>query len=159
MQLKVQELTNSEFSQYGTYFNVHEGYDQEAISFLPDRMLHFMGSPSLESVSSIRIRFRPLRINITEYHNECEEVFGGFNCDIVFYVGLLGSEGKPDFDSFSLFRLPSGYFARVKRKVLHHAGFVLNKKDVADGIVLLPPAAYTIDCKVLSIDPNIDLLA
>jgi len=156
--LKLKELTAEEFSPYGTFFDMAEGYTQDPISFIPDRMLHYIGSPSLSSVSSIRLRYRPLKVDIVEYHDDCEEVFGGFNQDIVFHVGLLGPENKPAIESSSLFKLPKGCFARVKRKVLHHAGFVLGKDDVADGIVLLPPAAYTIDCHVLEIDPQLDLI-
>ncbi len=152
MKLVVQELTKDTFAPYGTYFSVHEGYDYGTISFLPDRMLHYIGSPSLGSLCSIRLRYREIAINVTEYHDDCEEVFGGFNCDIIFHVGLLGNDGQPDLNSFRMFRLPKGYYARVKRRVLHHAGFVLDKNDVADGIVILSPSAYTIDCKVINLE-------
>ena len=158
MELKVQELTQDSFAPFGSFSDVQAGYGDEIISFMPDRMLQYIGTPALDSISSIRIQHRPLIVDVTEYHNGCEEVFGGFNCDLVFHVGLLGRDQKPDFNSFRLFRLPRGYFARVKRMVLHHAGFVLNQNDVATGIVLLPPATYTIDCTVLPVEPKIKLI-
>lgn len=147
--LKAQELTNEAFAPYGTFFNVHEGYDEGVISFQADRMPHFIGAPAMDSICSIRIRHRPLELTVTEYHIGCEEVFGGFNCDVVFHVGQMDDGNKPIMDSIKVFRLPTGTFARVKRRVLHHAGFVINKNDVGDGIVLLPPWTYTVDCSVI----------
>ena len=158
MELRVQELTKDTFAPFGTYFDIQTGYGDEIISFLPDRMLHYIGTPALDSISTIRIQYRPLFVDVTEFHHGCEEVFGGFNCDLVFHVGLLDKDQQPDFDSFRLFRLPRGCFARVKRMVLHHAGFVMNQEDIATGIVLLPPATYTIDCTVLPIEPKIILI-
>ena len=109
MGLTIQELTNESFSEFGTFFDVHKGYDDGIISFLPDRMLHYIGSPALDSLCSIRVRYRPIEISVTEYHENCEEVFGGFNCDIVFHVGLLGADGTPDMGSFRMFRLRRGH--------------------------------------------------
>ena len=149
MKLKVQELTPEAFAPYGTFFQLHEGYDDGEISFQPDRMPHYIGCSGLDSVCSIRMRYRPLELTVTEYHDGCEEIFGGFNYDVAFHVGLLGDDNKPIMDSIKVFRLPAGSFARVKRRVLHHAGFVMNQSDVADGLVLLPPCTYTVDCKVI----------
>ncbi len=157
MQLKIQELTNDAFALYGTYLDLYQGHDDAAISFLPDRMLHFIGSPSLDSLSSICIRYRQPIINVTEYHENCEEIFGGFNCDIIFHVGLLGKNGEPDLSTFAVFRLPKGMYARVKRLVLHHAGFVMGKGDQAHGVVMLSPAAYTIDCKTINIESPLSI--
>jgi ureidoglycolate hydrolase len=151
MELTVQELDREAFAPYGTYFDIHKGYNEEPVSFIPDRMLHYIGTPALDSLCSIRLRYRNIEIDVTEYHNDCEEVFGGFNCDIVFHVGLLDDDGKPDLSSIAMFRLPAGAYARVKRKVLHHAGFVLHEDDVADGLVILSPAAYTIDCRTIKL--------
>ncbi|MEA4845658.1 MAG: hypothetical protein VB106_00325 [Clostridiaceae bacterium] len=157
MGLIVQELTKEAFAPYGTYFDIHEGYGEEPVSFIPDRILHYIGAPALDSLCSIRLRHRKIEIDVTEYHNECEEVFGGFNCDIVFHVGFLDDSGKPDLSSFSMFRLPAGTYVRVKRKILHHAGFVLKEADMADGLIILSPSAYTIDCHTIKLDKAIQV--
>lgn len=149
MKLKVEKLTADAFAPYGTFFNVHEGYDNGEVSFQADRMPHFIGTAGLDSICSIRMRYRPLELSVTEYHEDCEEVFGGFACDVAFHVGLLGDDNKPILDTIKVFYMPAGTFARVKRRVLHHAGFVLKEGDVADGLVILPPCTYTVDCKVI----------
>lgn len=153
--LKIRELTADAFAPYGTYFDVKSGYGDGAIGFQADRMLHYIGTPSLDSICSISMKYRPLELTVTEYHNDCEEVFGGFNCDVAFHVGLTKASGEIDYNSIAVFRLPAGCYARVKRGVLHHAGFVLDSNQVAYGIVLLPPATYTIDCHVLEYDKPI----
>lgn len=156
MTIKVQALTAEAFAPYGTFINVHDGFTDEPISFQADRMLHYIGAPALDSLSTIRIQPRPLQLTVTEYHNDCEELFGGYGEDMLFHVGLLGDDGKPDLDTIAVFKMPAGTFCRVKRRVLHHAPFVLG--DTAqDGIVLLSPAAYTIDCHVLEYDMPIEI--
>lgn len=156
MKLKVQELTAAAFEPYGSFVNVHEGFSDDVISFQPDRMIQCIGAPALDSLCTIRINPRPYTLTVTEYHEHCEEVFGGYSVDMLFHVGLLGADGKPDPDTIRVFRMPAGTFCRVKRYTLHHAPFVCDDK-AADGIVLLPPATYTIDCKVLSYDAPIEI--
>ena len=157
MQLTVQEITAESFAPYGSVLYPCEGHSSGEISFLPDRMLHFVGAPALDSLSTICIRYRPIVLSITEYHDDTEEVFGGFNHDLVFHVGHLKQNNTPDLNSLAMFKLPKGAFARVKRRVLHHAGFVLGKDDVAYGVVLLSPSAYTIDCKVIDFQNPIEV--
>ena len=156
MTVKVQNLTAEAFEPYGTFINIHDGFTDETISFQADRMLHYIGSPALDSLSTIRIRPRPFQLTVTEYHIDCEELFGGYESDTLFHVGLLGDDGKPDLDTIAVFKMPAGTFCRVKRRVLHHAPFVLGS-EAMDGIVLLSPAAYTIDCHVLEYDTPIEI--
>lgn len=154
MRIKAEKLTNDEFAPYGTFFDPKEGYGEGEITFQPDRMLYYVGG-RVGSICSIRMKYRAIEMTVTEYHDECEEVFGGFGCDVVFHVGLLGDDNKPIMNSIRVFRLPAGCFVRVKRRVLHHAGFVLAKDDTAYGLVVLSPSAYTIDCKVINFDAPI----
>jgi hypothetical protein len=156
MKIKVQELTAEAFSPYGTFVNPRAGHGDGEIAFQPDKLLYHPGGETA-SLCTICMRYRPLVLKPTEYHEYCEEVFGGFNCDVVFHVGLLDKDCEPDLNSIKVFRLPAGWYARVKRYVLHHAGFVLDKDDTAYGIVLLSPSAYTIDCKVLEFGQSIDV--
>jgi|AGTN01.2.fsa_nt_gi hypothetical protein len=155
MKLKVQELTHDAFAPYGTFFKVNEGYDNGVISFIADRMPHYIGASGLDSLCSICMRYRPLELTVTEYHEGCEEVFGMFDGDVVFHAGLLGEDNQPAMDSIKVFFMPAGTIVRVKRRVLHHAGFVTGKDDVVSGLVLLPPFTYTVDCKVIEFDSPI----
>ena len=156
MAIKVQQLDKESFAPYGSFFSVHEGYSDDTISFLPDRLL-LLGSASIGSLCSIRLRYRPLEITTSEYHDDCEEVFGGFNTDVIFHVGLLGNDGQPDLNTYKVFMMPAGCYARLKRKVLHHAAYVHDNSVVADGLVILPPAAYTIDCKTIDLNQPITI--
>ena len=155
MKVKVQALTADAFAPYGSFVNIHDGFNDDAISFQADRMLHLTGT-DIGSLCTIRLQPRPFQLTVTEYHDDCEEVFGGYTVDTIFHVGLLGADGKPDLDTIAVFKMPAGTFCRVKRKVLHHAPFVLGK-EAGDGIVLLSPSAYTIDCHVLDYDAPIDI--
>ena len=157
MKIKAQELTAAAFEPYGSYMNIHDGFSDDVISFRPDRLVQCIGAPALDSLCTIRIQPRPYTLTVTEYHEHCEEVFGGYDCEMLFHVGLLGDDGKPDLNTIRVFRMPAGTFCRVKRYVLHHAPFVCGNES-ADGIVLLPPATYTIDCKVLSYDTPIEIV-
>ena len=157
IKMKVQELTTESFAPYGSFINLYEGYSDAEISFIPDRMLHFIGAPALDSLCSLKLKYRQLNLTETEYHENCEELFGGYAVDTIFHVGLLTPNGKPDLDSVKVFRLPAGYFCRVKRKVLHHAPFVVKPDQVAVGLVMLPPATYTIDCQVLKFEEPIPI--
>ncbi|GEM_PF-1744601 len=157
MKVKVKELTAEGFAPYGSFINLYEGYSDADISFIPDRILHFIGAPALDSLCSIRLKYRKLSLTETEYHENCEELFGGYSVDTLFHVGLLSPDGKPDLDSIAVFCLPAGCFCRVKRKVLHHAPFVMHPDEIAVGVVMLPPATYTIDCKVLRFEEPIQI--
>ena len=157
MIIKAQELTVESFAPYGSFINPMNGYEgDETIEFTPDRMMYQVGG-RIGSMSSIRIKWRPMEFGVTEYHDECEEVFGGFGCEVVFHVGLVSRTNQPIPESFAVFRHPAGWYARVKRRVLHHAGFVVGKDDVAAGVVLLSPSAYTIDCHVIELEQPIGI--
>lgn len=156
MKIKVSELTAEAFAPYGTYANSHAGYGEGSISFLPDRIIQMTGG-TLNSLCSIRLKYRPFVITDTEYHNDCEELFGGFNNDVIFHVCRMTKQLEPDLDTLRVFRLPAGCFCRVKRGVLHHAPFAIEPGQVTDGIVMLPPTTYTIDCETLCFDTPVEI--
>lgn len=154
--VEISELTQEAFEPYGSFINMHDGFSDDEISFQADRMLQLIGPSGLSSLCTIRIQPRPMQLTVTEFHNDCEELFGGYSVDMLFHVALMDKEGKPDYDTVKVFRLPAGTFCRVKRKVLHHAPFILDDRS-ADGLVFLSPSAYTIDCHVLNFDEPIDI--
>lgn len=153
--LTITELTEEAFAPYGSFINIHDGFSSDTISFQPDRLLQLIGTSSLSSLCTIRICPRPFLLTETEYHNDCEELFGGYSVPMLFHVALMGADGKPDPKTIKVFEMPAGTFCRVKRKVLHHAPFVLGNEP-AEGLVFLSPSAYTIDCHVLQFDQPID---
>ena len=156
MKLKVQALTAEAFAPYGTFVNMHDVNADGKTVFQPDRMLQYLGTSTYMSLSTLRVYPRPLELTETEYHDDCEEVFGGYGVDMLFHVALMGEDGGPNLDTIAVFKMPKGTFCRVKRRVFHHAPFVCDD-NYADGTVLLSPAAYTTDCLLIDFDTPIEI--
>lgn len=152
--LRVEELSWESFSPFGTYFNplacgpALGGEDRRGpVRFYPDRILLLFEHSNIVAISPLVVEPRDLIVTATEAHLHTEEAMGGFTKDVVFHVGPPG-DGSPDTSRFRVFRLPAGWWVRLARGVWHHAPFVLGKEATV-GTVILPPATYTADCRVV----------
>lgn len=158
MKIKAQELTAETFAPFGSFFNPlladENGSPKDPIRFYADRLPIFAEHSNHLALSALVLEVRPKVVDVTEYHRNCEEVFGGYAVDTVFHVGLLDKNEEPDIASFKAFILPKGHWARVKRMICHHAPFVMGSER-GIGLVILPPFTYTVDCVVKTLEEKI----
>ncbi len=157
MKIRAEELTAESFSQFGTFFALDkcDTDPKSAISFYPEKIVGLFEFSSMVAVDVLCLSRREMVIDVTERHEHTEEVFGGYNTDVVFHVAECDG-GKPKASAFRAFLLPKGGFVRVKRNVWHHAPFVLGNER-ARGIVLLPPMTYWHDCIVVNMTEKIEI--
>lgn len=152
--LAVETLSWESFSPFGTYLDPAAcgpalGGETGPVRFHPDRILLLFEQGNLAAISPLALDPREPAVTVTERHLHTEEAFGGFTRDVVFHVGPAG-DGAPDLESFRAFRLPAGWWVRLKRGIWHQAPFVLGPEGTV-GIVVLPPATYTHDCQVVDL--------
>lgn len=158
--LKVEELSEKSFSLFGTFFDpLNCGQDMDKgtspLLFYPDRLVLLYENSNYVSVSPLIVKPRPLTINVTENHSYAEEAMGGFDQDVVFHVGPAGDK-EPDPDQFRVFRLPAGWWVRIKRGVWHLGPYTVNDQQTI-GTVILPPSTYTNDCRVIELNEEIKI--
>lgn len=159
--LKVEQLSNEDFSPFGTYFNPKDcgkelGEKQnEPIKFYPDRMIALFEHSNFASISPLIIEPREFKINVTERHLHTEEVIGGFNNDTIFHVAKE-SGMEPNLKEFKAFYLPAGWWVKIKKGVWHQAPFTVGNQETV-GIVILPPATYSNDCYVVHLKTVLEI--
>lgn len=151
--LEIQEIKEITFAKYGSSLDPLSGAKKpedlgaERVLFFPDRMLQTFATTNLIAFCPLIIKPRELVIVDAERHSFTEEVLGGFTEDVCFHV-LPAQDGGPDLEKMEVFRLPAGWWVRLKRGVWHKAPFVLGNKATC-GTVVLPPHTYTNDCEVV----------
>ena len=154
MKIKVGELTLDSFAPYGSYIFPNECDKKDSvINFYPDMLTGISEFSFTPSISVLGFSKRDFVIDVTESHDHTEEIFGGYNVDVLFHVAAYNN-ATPNPDDFKVFRLPKGGFVRVKRKIWHHAPFTATGER-ATGIVILPPFTYTHDCFVVELKEKI----
>ena len=89
-----------------------------------------------------------------EYHHLTEEVVGGFDDDVVIFVGQSGK--KPNLSKFEAFILPKFYWIRIKKSIWHYGQFPLNKNNVI-GWCLLPQFTYLNDSFLFKLNEPIEI--
>ena len=156
--VKVQEL-GEDFSSYGSYFNPKDCgpalSGDGPVQFYPDRILGLFEHSNIAAFSALQLQPRDFKITSSEIHLHTEETFGGFTKEVLFHVAPAGGL-EPNLNQVKVFRLPAGWWARVKRGVWHEAPFVVGSEATV-GIVVLPPATYTHDCLVLNLPEPITI--
>ena len=97
MKLKAKMINLEDFSKYGTFLDPYdikttELGDEKSELFYPDSLTFHFSTGTLISLSTIIIQKRPMIEHAMEYHDNTEEVIGGFTDDIIFFSGLPGNE-------------------------------------------------------------------
>ncbi|NLY29625.1 MAG: hypothetical protein GX047_03235 [Firmicutes bacterium] len=157
--VKVEELTVAAFQPFGTFLNPNDcgdpvGSKDDPVQFFPDRVLMQFSASNYIAMNPLVINPRPLVITHAEIHERTEEVFGGFTKDVLFHVGEPGSKTPPA--EYKVFRLPAGWWVRIKRGVWHHGPYVVGEEPTT-GMVVLPPHTYTNDCYLVVLDQPINI--
>ena len=160
MELRVEKLTPQAFEEFGTIldpYNCGEALNPGTpIEYFHDRMPLTFAGGSIVTLSVQFIRQRPLSFDFTETHDYTEELFGGFNTELVFHVGPAAA--LPDYSKFRVFDLPPYHWIRLKRGIFHECPFICGKEEETLGWVILPPYTAFNDTKGFSIDKPIKVL-
>jgi hypothetical protein len=156
--IKIEEL-GAAFSLYGSYFNPNDCGsplgEKGPVRFYPDRLLALFEHSNFAAVSALKLEPRDFKITATEIHWHTEEIIGGFTKEVVFHVAPVNGS-KPDLERLKVFRLPAGWWVRIKQGICHEAPFVAGSEATV-GIVVLPPATYTHDCLVVNLEEPINI--
>lgn len=152
--LNVEQLSKESFKKFGVFFNPKDcgaplGDENGPIKFFPDLINSEVKKSNIIGVSTLMIEPREFVVDTTEMHENTDEVFGGFDKDVIFHVGEK-KEGMPELEKIKVYFLPAGWWVKINAGVWHHAPFVLDGQASA-GIVMLPRETYKNDCIVKSI--------
>lgn len=160
MNLKVKKITSENFSEYGTVldpFDCGEPINPNTpFPYYPDRLQLTFSAGNIATLNVQIYKKRPLIIDATEAHDYTEEIFGGFDADLIFYVGPINKR-KPDISKFEAFFLPKLYWVRLKRGIFHEAAFLINNEK-SIGWVILPPFTYNNDTRFYHLEEKIKIL-
>ncbi len=158
MELKAEKLDNDNFSEFGTILNPEKCgtplIETEHISYYPDRLPLTFSGGTITTISLLTLKKRDMLMDLTEYHEHTEEIFGGFNLDVVFHVGPARKD--PNFSEFKAFILPKFNWVRIKRGIWHLAPFIIDGEETL-GWVLLPPFTYANDTVLAPISEPIKI--
>ena len=154
MKKEVKTMTPENFRPYGTYITWEEiDVKNDPVNFYKEDSIVSKLSTDLCALTLQGVSPRENVVTRCEYHAFTEEIYGGFEEDVVMHVGLPSEE--PKAENIELFLLPAHAYCRIKRGVWHMAPFALGKNRV-HGIVILPPYTYTHDCIVKELDEPIE---
>ena len=141
MEIKAKKITRENFSTFGTFlnpFNCGEPINPgTSFPYYNDRMPLRFSCGSLITLNVQIIEKRPFEFDVTEAHDDTEEIVGGFDTETVFHVGPVDRNG-PDFSKFEVFILPKLNWYRLKKSIYHECPFII-KGTKTVGWCLLPP--------------------
>lgn len=159
MELKVEKLSPETFEEFGTVLDPYKCGNPinpgTPIEYFHDRMPLTFAGGSLVTLSVQFIHPRPFTFDFTEAHDKTEELFGGFNADLIFHIGP--SSPEPEYTNFKIFYLPKYHWIRVKRGVYHECPFIPGDKKEVVGWVILPPYTAYNDTRGYHIDEPIKI--
>ena len=109
MKVKAKMINKEDFSKFGSLldpYNIKTTRlgDEKGSHFYPDALQFSFPSDSISSLCIITLQKKTMIFNNAEYHEFTEELLGGFNDDVIFFVGPPSKE--PDLSRFEIFILP-----------------------------------------------------
>jgi len=149
--IRIRELSRDEFNPYGSFASMinpkAEKLGAEPIEFFRDMISLNLGSFTKASFSVCRVLKRPPVVDITEYHDGCEEGILPLDSDVLIHVAPATPPGVVPLDRIEVFRVPKGTFVSLNAGVWHHAPFALGS-EAANVLIVLPERTYAADCTV-----------
>lgn len=161
--LPIRELTPQAFQDYGTFGSLTPPTARplvagETISFWPDCGGVLDLGPSganRVSVGVCQVRWRPLQIDVAEFHTSTGEGILPLDGDIAIHVGPPTGADEAPVESFEVFLVPKGTMVVLKPGVWHHAPFAMQEGRTVNTVILLPQRTYANDCIVRPVDPPV----
>lgn len=154
--LTVQALSNKAFKEYGTYAPLlpPDGKPVAAgdvISFWADcggvLSLGPCGNNQV-AVGICQVKWRPLQIDVCEYHTSTGEGILPLDGDVYVHVGPPTGDDTMPVDELEVFLVPKGTMLVLKPGVWHHAPFATKEDATVNVQILLPQRTYANDCIV-----------
>ena len=153
MKKEVKIMTEENFRPYGTFISWEKiDVKNDPVNFYKEDSIVSKLSTDLCAVTLQGVSPRDFVVDRSEYHLNTEEIYGGFEEDVVMHIGSPSE--SPKAADIELFLLPANCYCRIKRGVWHMAPFALGQNRI-HGIVILPPYTYTHDCFVKPLDEPI----
>jgi len=161
--LPIRELTLEAFQDYGTFGALTPPTARplvagDAIRFWPDcggvLDLGPDGSNRV-SIGICQVAWRPLQVDVSEFHTSTGEGNLPLDGDIYIHVGRPTPGDQPPVEEMEIFLVPRGTMVVLKPGVWHHAPFATREGQVVNTIILLPQRVYANDCVVAPVEPPV----
>ena len=162
--IKVNELTQSAFRQYGIFQSLvdNEGLAAASVNkrgFFADIMTLNFGTTTLPSVSVCNVkRVDKKIIGFIEAHKYTCEGLLPLDADVIIYVGKV-IKGELSLDTIEAFLVPQYTFVKLEPLILHGTQYVI-KAEEAHILCMLPQRTYSNDMisRVLDDNDKIEIL-
>ena len=163
--IKVQELSQKAFRQYGIYQNLfdNEGMAEASVrkaGFFADLITLNFGNSTFPTVSVCHVKREDKNIiPFIEAHKYTCEGLLPLDADVIMFFGRVVN-GEMSLETIEAFNVPKGTFVKLEPLVVHGRQFV-TKADEAHVLCLLPQRTFFNDMvkKVLGDDEKIEILA
>ena len=156
-QITCQKLSPESFRKYGTFQSIvdpnGEKLGETPSEFFRDLIQMKLGNTNILSMSSLRVKERPLIIDILEYHNICGEAILPLDADIIVQLAPATKGGEIPYEKIEAFYVPKGTVIVLNPGVWHHAPFT-SEGIQAHIFCMLPERTYENDAYVLRIPDN-----
>lgn len=159
--LRVKPLSHEAFLAYGTFGRltpptVAPLAKGEATAFWPDcggvLTLGPMASNQV-AIGICQVSWRPLQIDVCEFHTSTGEGILPLDGDIYLHVGRPTGDEKVPVGELEVFFVPRGTMVILKPGVWHHAPFATKEGEVVNTVIMLPQRVYANDCTVKNHSP------
>lgn len=161
MPLRVQPLTLAAFQEFGSFAPLTPPTATplvrgDIISFWPDCGGVLTLGPdggNQVSIGICQVQWRPLAVDVVEYHTLTGEGILPLDGDIYLHVARPTSGATPTAEELEVFLVPQGTAVLLKPGVWHHAPFATRRGVTVNTVILLPQRTYANDCIVREITP------
>lgn len=166
--LRVQELSLEAFQEFGTFAPLTPPTatplvkNDGPIAFWPDCGNVLMLGPNGNNevaVGICQVQWRPLAIDVVEYHTACGEGILPLDGDIYVHVARPTGGSDAPVDGLEVFRVPQGTMVMLKPGVWHHAPFAVQQGTTVNTVIMLPQRTYANDCIVREVNPPVNFTA
>lgn len=161
--LAIKELTLDAFQPYGSFApltppTARPLVQGDTIAFWPDcgGVLSLGPNGNNEvAIGICQVAWRPLQIDVTEFHTTTGEGILPLDGDIYIHVAPPTASDDAPVGLFEIFRVPKGTMVVLKAGVWHHAPHSTREDQTVNAVIMLPQRTYANDCVVREINPPI----
>lgn len=150
--IKAQKLTNDNFKEFGSFYNMLAPQGYNLGDFFPDHLDVANTTNMSQGFSSLIVYKKDhMIVDLVEYHNYSAEVLLPLDTDIVIHVAPPNN--KKDIDLTQAFIVPKGTIVKLNIGVTHLCPFSITE-EIGHVMVALPQRTYKNDCYLVNLDEN-----